>query len=242
MHNNWINSLYAQNFLRVEKTFTDRALRQISGPSVLLLGPDFSSELLAELDFPQLVSVASPRSTKSASIKADNAFLPFANRSFASVVVPHALEQNELPHQVLREAHRVLQSEGHLLLTCFNPYSLLGLQHTLRQKGAPQGQFYSLNRVKDWLHLLGFEVVGGAMYHYAPISKSLRLNRNLAFLNALGDRWLPMFGGSYLITARKREVGVRLVDKQRFGRKQGRGQLATAVARKTACESANQKK
>jgi hypothetical protein len=102
----------------------------------------------------------------------------------------------------------------------------------MRASAAPRGVFYSVARVKDWLHLLGFEVVGSAMYHYAPLTQSAFLTRHLAFLNALGDRWLPMLGGSFLISARKREVGMRLVGRLPAKTKKRTSGLATAPARK----------
>lgn len=226
----WLACKRAEHFLEVEKVHTDRALRQIGGPNVLLLGNLIDHALLLELDFPQLVWVTQDTNSQDTeknsaaknnvnySLAADSAFLPFEEGSFSSVILPHALEAHELPHQVLREAHRVLQPEGHLLLTCFNPISLLGLQRLMRQKSVPVGQYYGVSRVTDWLSLLGFEVVGSAMYHYAPLCKNELLRKRLAFINAVGDRWLPMVGGSYLITARKRNAGLRIIEKNRFAR------------------------
>ena len=64
------------------------------------------------------------------------------------------------------------------------------------------------------------------MYQYAPISKSSRLNRSLNFINTIGERWLPMLGGGYMITAKKREAGITLVGKVKFSRK--KRSIATA--------------
>ncbi len=228
----WLETPYASQFLAVEREFTDRAFRHLSGPNVLLLSNFVNQELLLQMDFPNLQRVCRHRSMCSTdySLAADNAFLPFSEASFASVLLPHALESHDLPHQVLREAHRVLQPDGHLLLTCFNPFSIPGVQNLLRIPAAAKGQYYSLSRVKDWLNLLGFEVVGSAMYHYAPLTKNDALGRRLNFLNSVGDRWLPMFGGAYIITARKREAGLRLVGKTRFARVKRSGGFAPAPA------------
>jgi SAM-dependent methyltransferase len=203
---------------------------------VLQLGDLIHDNVVSNLDLPQLVRVSCKQNVDKAyfDLAANSAFLPFADNSFASVLLPHVLEGHELPHQVLREAHRVLLPEGQLLLTCFNPASFIGLQRILRLSASLDGPYYSPSRVKDWLFLLGFEVSASAMYHYSPLCKSEYLNRKLNFLNFVGDRWLPMLGGSYLIVARKREIGMRLIGKDRaFGRKKHQQALAPAGARKS---------
>ncbi|MDO8292680.1 MAG: methyltransferase domain-containing protein, partial [Gallionella sp.] len=103
--------------------------------------------------------------------------LPFDTASLDLVLIPHVLEFAEHPHQILREVERVLMPEGSLIISGFNPRSLWGLRKTLggvhRALGCKQGypwngHFISLPRLKDWLALLGFEVVGGRFAAYAP--------------------------------------------------------------------------
>lgn len=231
----WHDTSCGRHFFAVEQAHSQRALRQISGPSVLQLGNLLDEQSVLELDFPQLVRVGNclEQNQENYDLAADAAFLPFADDCFASVLLPHVLESHELPHQVLREVHRVLQPEGHLLLASFNPYSLIGAQRALHLSAAYKGEYYSLHRVKDWLNLLGFEVVGSSMYHYAPLCKSAYMTNKLRALNYIGDRWLPMTGGSYLLSARKRELGGRLVGKLRFSKHKRRSGLAPAPAGRT---------
>ena len=49
--------------------------------------------------------------------------LPVASDSIDVVVLPHVLEFETNPHQVLRESERVLIGEGHVVILGFNPYS-----------------------------------------------------------------------------------------------------------------------
>ena len=234
----WLASAYGQSYLAAEKPHVDRALRQISGPRVLLIGETFDGHSLHALDFPQLIKVndgiaAAPESIST--IIADAAFLPFDAGCLSAVVLPHVLEGHQLPHQVLREAQRVLMPEGNLILTGFNPASILGLQRYLNPAAAYKGHYYSVKRVKDWLQLLGFDMVASAMYQYAPLVKSDGLRNGLDFINCAGDRWLPMSGGGYMISAKKREVGMRLVGKLAFsGARRKRQKLATAASSKHA--------
>lgn len=232
----WLESAYGRQFLESESEFTRRALRQISGPCVLQIGPVIHDEAVINLDLPQLVRMGRSLNVDHHyfDLSANSAFLPFADESFASVLLPHALEGHELPHQVLREVHRVLMPEGQLLLTCFNPYSAIGIQRLVRPVSTVKGPYYSSRRVKDWLHLLGFEINASATYHYAPLCKSDYLTRKLKFINYMGDRWAPMLGGSFLLVARKKELGMRLVGRtQAFSSKKKRAGLTPVGASKS---------
>lgn len=139
--------------------------------------------------------------------------LPFDSGSLDLVLLPHVLEFAEHPHQIIREVERVLMPEGSLIISGFNPYSLWGLHRAAaRKKGYPWcGQFITLQRMKDWLALLGFEVVGGRFAAYAPpFHHSTWLNR-FAFMEKAGDRWWAVSGGVYFLHAIKRVPGMRLI-------------------------------
>jgi SAM-dependent methyltransferase len=230
----WFRSDYASQYIERERQYLQAALRQAAGPSALQIGSLLESRFTEELDLPFLAKV-SQNSQMPADLFADAAFLPFPEKSLSTVLLPHVLEGHELPHQVLREAHRVLQSDGHLVLTGFNPYSALGLQRKIYSRATLAGPYYSSRRVIDWLQLLGFEVVASAMYQYGPLSKSQGLDKSLSFLESIGDRWLPMLGGAYMITARKREHGMTLLGVHKYRRP--RTKLATVVPAKTSINS-----
>lgn len=139
---------------------------------------------------------------------------PVASQSLDLLVLPHVLEFSQYPHQVLREAERILRPEGHLLLAGFNPLSLWGARRLLsgRCGGFPwRGRFLHMRRLKDWLALLGFELHTGRMVCYAPPFKQAKWLNRFACLEAAGDRWWAMGGGVYLLHAIKRSPGMRLV-------------------------------
>jgi SAM-dependent methyltransferase len=234
----WLESAYGQSFLCTERRYIEKELRRFIGPRVMQVGNLIEQQQLASLDYPQLVAVRDEQDLLAGTIGfensdlvvADAAFLPFEPESFSSVILPHVLEDHSLPHQVLREAYRVLRPEGYLLMTGFNPFSLLAAQKHLRPKACYKGQYFSVKRVRDWLQLLGFEVVGSAMYQYAPLSASKRLRRWMNFYNAVGDRWLPLSGGAYMISARKRVGGFTLIGPERISRKHKRRQKLAVTA------------
>jgi SAM-dependent methyltransferase len=142
--------------------------------------------------------------------------LPFATHSIDLVVMPHILEFAADPHQVLREVERVLVPEGHVIITGFNPYSMWGARQTMARLGArpflPRaGRFLSLPRIKDWLKLLSFDVARGRFGCYVPSVRTERWLARWRFMEKAGDRWWPLLGALYMVTAVKRVRGMRLV-------------------------------
>ena len=150
--------------------------------------------------------------------------LPFDAQSLDLVVLPHVLELARDPHQTLREVERVLRPEGRLVVLGFNPASLWGLRqrlgHVKRGLGMGrrrplflprEGDFIGYRRLRDWLRLLSFEVESGRFGCYVPPVGSQRWIERWSWTEAAGDRWWPVFGAVYSLTAVKRVRGMRLV-------------------------------
>jgi SAM-dependent methyltransferase len=142
--------------------------------------------------------------------------LPFSSQSIDLLVLPHVLEFAQEPHRVLREIDRVLMPEGQLVITGFNPASLWGAHHWLGRIGLRpflprSSQLIALPRLKDWLKLLSFEVNRGRFGCYAPWVRSQAWLARCSFLEKAGDRWWPVLGSVYALTAVKRVQGLRLV-------------------------------
>ncbi len=164
--------------------------------------------------------------------------LPFATHSIDLVVLPHILEFTDDPHQVLREAERVLVPEGHVVITGFNPVSLWGVRQYLSRLGAspylPQeGRFLALPRIKDWLTLLSFDVERGRYGCYVPSVRQERWLARWQFMEKAGDRWWPFFGAVYLLTAVKRVRGMRLIGAIWKGKEEPARRLAPAATTRT---------
>jgi SAM-dependent methyltransferase len=148
--------------------------------------------------------------------------LPFPERSLDLVVLPHTLELASDPHRTLAEVERVLMPEGRVVIIGFNAASLWGLRQRLgrlrRMFGGrtplflPRpGEFIGYWRLRDWLRLLSFEVEGGRFGAYRPPLASPRWLDRFAWMDRIGDRWWPVFGGVYMVVAVKRVRGMRLV-------------------------------
>jgi SAM-dependent methyltransferase len=133
--------------------------------------------------------------------------LPLESDSVDVVVLPHILEFEARPHEALRESARVLVPEGHLVICGFNPWSMLGCWRYLkrRQQVAPwSGRFLALTRLRDWLALLGFDVLSQDACFFKPPFSNERVLKRLDFLERIGTRMPAYFSGAYLLLARKR--------------------------------------
>ena len=111
--------------------------------------------------------------------------LPIESDGVDVVLVLHVLEFEEEPHKAVREASRVLVPEGHLILTGFNPWSLLGLWRLFRRAGGTPpwcGHFLAPGRIKDWLTLLGFDLLVFDFHFLRPPLVGQRLLHRFAFL------------------------------------------------------------
>jgi len=235
----WRDSHYAKHYFDAERPHIAAGLRQSIGPAVLQIGQRLPDSVVDDFDLPLLIKT-NEFVDDSSDIVVDPAFLPFSPSVFSTVVLPHVLERSALPHQVLREAHRVLTSEGHIVLTGFNPASLMGIQRWIRPKAVCRGRYYSVRRVIDWLQLLGFDVVGSSMFHYAPLLRNQSLKNTVQFLESVGDRWLPMIGGGYMISAKKRDAGATMVGRTKF--KISKPKMAIPTAAKTQYKPQNDSK
>ena len=127
-----------------------------------------------------------------------------------AIVLPHTLEISSDPHQVLREADRSLIPDGHLVIIGFNPRSLWGMRRALARKHRQMpwgGQFLSMNRMKDWLRLLGFDTLHAHyLFQYPPL-QNVRLLEKLGITGAPGnDYGRKYLSAAYILVARKRSI------------------------------------
>lgn len=144
---------------------------------------------------------------------ADPHDLPLAENSVDAFLLAHELDFSRDPHQIVREVARSLIPNGHLVVVGFNPFSLAGLLRFLPLKSNTmmrEARFFSTMRIKDWLHLLGFEVIE----QHQLVFSSLMLKRKSPFLlklEKLCRKYLPIFSSIYVIVAKKRVVPLSLI-------------------------------
>ena len=206
----WFETPLGQYLLARERDYYEGVVADIFGYNALQCGLT-GIDLLAGSRIPSRWCIGSEGSV---ALRTDFRDLPIAANSIDLVVLPHVLEFSDDPHQILREVVRVLVPEGQVVISGFNPWSLLGLKRFMprhRTQVPWRGHFVNLPRLKDWLSLLSFDVVGGRMHGYSPPFTQERWLRRFSFMDAAGDRWWPFAGGIYLIQAVKRVRGMRVI-------------------------------
>lgn len=131
--------------------------------------------------------------------------LPVASDSVDCVLLPHTLDFSDRPHAILREVHRVLRSDGHLVILGFKTGGLWGLRRMIPGAGLPPGAEHMISdrRLRDWLQLLDLRIHGMSRYFFRwPLpgnrgSSSPRWEQH-------GQRLWPELAACYMLTAQKR--------------------------------------
>jgi SAM-dependent methyltransferase len=225
----WFESPAGRYLLDWEQAQFEQSVADIFGYHALQLGLPALDALQANrmphrwLATSVATSVAAmpPQPAPQPALRTDFAALPFPAASLDLVVLPHTLDSHPDPHATLREVARVLVPEGRVVICGFNPVSLWGLRRRrerIRQRlglGSillPElGESIGYWRLRDWLHLLDFEIEEGHFGCYRPVMRSGKWLRRLDWMDRAGPRWWPIFGAVYFLVAVKRVHGVRLL-------------------------------
>lgn len=124
--------------------------------------------------------------------------LPFKSKSIDACLLAHTLVWSQDPHRVLREVDRVLIDDGWMIISDFNPFSLLGINKgivCLHNRSSWNVRMFSQMRLIDWLHFLNYEVVYRTRFQVVPWHRQ-------------GDKmistYLQVLGCLNIVVARKR--------------------------------------
>src|SRR4051812_29852297 len=112
MQAEWFATPLGQYLLERELAYVDDAVTDVFGFNALQLGLP-QHEFLRASRIPYKYRVAPEGNVE---LRADFFDLPIASNSIDLLVVAHALEFSVHPHQILREAARVLMPEGHAVI------------------------------------------------------------------------------------------------------------------------------
>jgi SAM-dependent methyltransferase len=210
----WFASTSGQYLQAKEQVLYDQAVVDLFGFNALQMGCS-QMQLLRNSRIPNrfVASEFSTDNTKN-QLSCSDDFLPFADMSIDLLLLPHRLEFSERPHQTLREAARVMMPDGHLVISGFNHLSLWGATAGFKKLISERaeypwnGKFIGLTRLKDWLALLGFEVVSVEMCCHIPPFEKVSWHNRFSFFDKVSSRRCAMLGGVYFIVAKKRVVGM----------------------------------
>ena len=205
----WLQQPLGQYLLKGLNNNLTPLLSKVYGYRMLLMGePEFFKTVNTSFIKNKILLHPYPEVVDSfASISSRLDMLSIACDSIDVVYLPHSLELVQNPHEVLREAYRVLAPEGHLIVAGFNPFSLWGIIRVFARftNKAP----WILNTVgvpklKDWLALLGFDIDKTSYYGFnLPINNTSYLKKTIGFDSVISQLDLPICN-CYIVTAQKR--------------------------------------
>jgi SAM-dependent methyltransferase len=203
----WWQEPLGRALLAAESELLGEALEDVFGWELLQVGAwGNSRELLACSRTRHQTIVATPGFHSAADIVGRPSQLPVTSDSIDAVLLPHTLEFAADPYAIVREVDRVLVGEGNLIVLGFRPWSLWGLRAGGSRTGFPPTLRRVLpeRRVRDWLVLLGYEVVASQRYLFCgPWGSGLASGEPTARILRRGLMH-PLPGSAYLLKARKR--------------------------------------
>lgn len=236
----WYNRPLGQTLLAQEREQLDTILPTLFGYHIVQVGCLLGDDLLATSRISNKILLDPDRGCETL-VPASYAYpdaIPVQSASVDVVLLPHTLEFERDPHQILREADRILIPEGHVVVLGFNPWSLWGVWRLMRGRSgnAPWcGDFLSMTRIKDWMALLGFDVVLVRRYFFRPPLQRVGVMKKLGFMDKLGAKLWPRLSGAYVLVAQKRVATVTPI-KPRW---RPRRKLVGSLARPTTRSSRN---
>jgi SAM-dependent methyltransferase len=197
--------------LAAESELLAAVLEDVFGWELLQIGAwGGARELLAGSRTRSKTVIAVPGLSAGADVIARPSQLPVTSDSIDAALLPHTLEFAADPYAILREVDRVLVGEGQLVVLGFRPWSLWGMRARWSRRGFPPGMRRVLpeRRLREWLVLLGFEMIVTQPYLYlSPWSRGLSRGEGTGRMLRPGLTYL-LPAGAYLLKARKRVYAV----------------------------------
>lgn len=205
----WYQMPLGQSLLEQESKQVSRVLPNLFGYHLLQISSLDSGNLFEHSRIPDkiLMTLEPGLQTDETTLYGQADVLPFAAESLDVVVLPHVLDFETNPHEILRETERTLIPEGHVVIIGFNPISTWGMWRLLskwRGKVPWCGSFITLLRLKDWLALLGFDIVSTDRVFFRLPINHLGAIKKLEFMERFCKRWCQRLGAAYVVVARKR--------------------------------------
>ena len=206
----WFLTPLGAALLQAENQALSEHLKQCFGVYQVHVGPGAYSTIKESANMSRTILLGA-YAAEGTQVIMDPHNLPLANESVHALVIQHAFDIANDPHDLLREAARVIMPGGRMIICGFNPYSYWGLWRMMRLKwGCPwQSRFLSSRRLQDWLSLLNFKLVqSDSTFNRLPINsnKWLQSTGKMRGRRRGFDKYL---GAVYVMSAVKQETRLR---------------------------------
>ncbi|MBS99781.1 MAG: class I SAM-dependent methyltransferase [Oceanospirillaceae bacterium] len=205
----WFDSPLGRELLDAEHRLLEQVLPELFGYHLLQVGVDSRYPMFTASPVPHRIMLGPSLELgmEKRSIIARSDELPVQSDSIDVVLLHHALDFSDNPHQVLREAARILRPGGHLVNLSFNPASLWGIYRRLtRRRHAPwSGHFIRHGRLQDWISLLEMTETRSLSALYAAPLENPKRRRRCSWLRVLA-RGAPAHSGAALLLVARKDV------------------------------------
>lgn len=210
---NWFDGHYGQYLLRHEQEGLSSVMPESGAHRMMYLGVTSRQQFPSQYNHLHYFSLgASSENIGDTTAVADFDALPLPSETVDTVLLHHALEFSVSPHEVLKEASRVLKPCGHMVLVVMNPFSAFGLTKWPARFFSSQAiwRHNSLRygRMLDWLRLLNIQpvrAVSGCFSWPGQYRKWRREENSHGCMDRLGQKY-KMPGGAYYIVVAKKYV------------------------------------
>ncbi|MBV1874528.1 MAG: class I SAM-dependent methyltransferase [Gammaproteobacteria bacterium] len=206
--NDWFQTPLGQAVFQEEADIANQILPMRFGYHLLYCGVEAPDKIVEDSPIAHKFSASGQPYCESwlPFVYGESDMLPLANQSVDCVVLQHSLDFEREPHQVLREAARVLIPGGTLMVIGFNPWSTWSLSRLLNYRSAEApwpSRFISPARLSDWLQILDLDVEGVETGFYLPPWQSLIKLGFLRRFKQIAKQFFRGQGAVYVLLAKK---------------------------------------
>ncbi len=207
----WLASPLGRWLRRAESRVMADAMSRVFGVQMLQVGLWGEPDLFLRHSRTHRNAIAADSNDPEISICCAPDSLSIATNAMDAILLPHTLELADDPHQVLREASRVLVGDGHMLILGFSKGGLWGLRDRVSRRGFPPDLHRRIpeKQIRDWLSLLSFDVLDVCGYLAAPPlnrldTHSAQTTPDADLIRRLRSRFNRIWCSAYLVVAQKR--------------------------------------
>ena len=204
----WFQTHYGQYLLQREREALTQVMPELGAHRMMHLGVTPGQLLTGEFNHLHSFSIGTQSDTQTdCEAMASYDSLPLPSETVDTVLLHHALEFSQYPHEVLKEVARVLTPCGHLVLVVLNPNSLFGLTKWPARLLSSQAiwRHHSLRhrRLLDWLRLLNCQPIKAVSGSFPLPVQWPRTDDQAGFTERIGQKYRLPWGAFYIVVARK---------------------------------------
>lgn len=208
----WLDSESATRLLALESSWLQHKIAEFSGSKLMYHGACRDSGFLnvSPMRHCFRMGLVWQQGIIQADAWMSSGDWPLPDCAIDAVVMQHGLDFTRRPHQMIREATRVIAPNGYLIIIGFNPFSLWGLGQKLLPFSSTMpwvANTVSAERLTDWLKLLDFTIISHeTMGHISPLTLLPRRLCHRVDSVLAGNPM--MMGNCYMLVAQKNTVGM----------------------------------